>query len=322
MLETQRAPAPRVGKEYGKVAVVMGGTSAEREVSLLSGIAVLQALQQAGVNAIGIDADKTLLQKLQQEQVERVFIILHGRDGEDGKLQGALEWLGLPYTGSGVLASALAMDKVRTKLIWQQLDIATPDFVQLRPGSDLAAVLRQLGPCFVKPVNEGSSIGIGGADTVEQLEAAFRKAYSHDKEVLAESWIKGREYTVAILGDQVLPVVEMQTKNAFYDYEAKYLSDATRYICPAELSVRETQKLQDLALSAYRAIGCSGWGRVDAMRGSDGHFWLLEVNTAPGMTSHSLVPMAAKAAGNSFEQLALRILDSSFGRPALQGARP
>jgi D-alanine-D-alanine ligase len=317
MADIRRTPA-----DYGKVAVVMGGTSAEREVSLLSGTAVLQALQSSNLNVIGIDADKTLLQKLKQEQVERVFIILHGRDGEDGKLQGALEWFGLPYTGSGVLASALAMDKVRTKLIWQNLGLATPQFEQLRPGSDFAAVLKRLGPCFVKPVNEGSSIGIGGADTVEQLAAAFRKAYSYDTDVLAESWIKGREYSVAILGEEVLPPIELRTSNVFYDYEAKYLSDETQYICPAELTPQETKQLQDLVLAAYKAVGCSGWGRVDVMRGADGRFWLLEVNTAPGMTSHSLVPMAAKAAGYSFEQLVLRILDSSFGRPGLQGAQP
>jgi D-alanine-D-alanine ligase len=317
MADTQRAPV-----DYGKVAVVMGGTSAEREVSLLSGNAVLQALQNSKFNVIGIDADKTLLQKLKQEQVQRVFIILHGRDGEDGKLQGALEWLGLPYTGSGVLASALAMDKVRTKLIWQNLGIATPPFELLRPDSDFGAVLKRLGPCFVKPVNEGSSIGIGGADTVEQLEAAFRKAYSYDKEVLAETWIKGREYSVAILGDEVLPPIELRTKNVFYDYEAKYLSDETQYVCPAELTTQETKQLQDMVLAAYKAVGCTGWGRVDAMRGADGRFFLLEVNTAPGMTSHSLVPMAAKAAGYSFEQLVWRILDSSFGRAGLQEVRP
>jgi D-alanine-D-alanine ligase len=217
----------------------------------------------------------------------------------------------LPYTGSGVLASALAMDKVRTKLVWQRLGISTPDFVQLKPDSDFAAVLRQLGPCFVKPVNEGSSIGIGGADTAQQLEAAFRNAYKYDNEVLAESWIKGREYTVAILDDKALPVIEMRTKNAFYDYEAKYLRDDTQYVCPAELGEEATRQLQQLALSAYHAVGCRGWGRVDAMRGADGRFWLLEVNTAPGMTSHSLVPMAAKAAGLSFDQLVLHILHGS-----------
>ncbi|MGP1609895.1 MAG: D-alanine--D-alanine ligase, partial [Burkholderiales bacterium] len=248
MADTTRAPV-----DYGKVAVVMGGTSAEREVSLLSGTAVLQALQRSKLDVIGIDADRNLLQRLQQEQIDRVFIMLHGRDGEDGKLQGALDWLGMPYTGSGVLASALAMDKIRTKLVWQRLGISTPEFAPLRPGSDFGAVLKQLGACFVKPVNEGSSIGACGVETAAQMEAAFRKAYSYDNEVLAESWIKGPEYTVAILGDQVLPVVELETRNTFYDYEAKYLSDETRYHCPAPLSDKDTQILQDMALAAYKA---------------------------------------------------------------------
>lgn len=316
MAENLRKPA-----DYGRVAVVLGGSSAEREVSLLSGGAVLKALQDCGLDVIGIDADGSLLEKLRQERVDRVFIMLHGRDGEDGKLQGALEWLGLPYTGSGVLASALAMDKVRTKLLWQRRGIATPDFAELRPDSDFAAVIKQLGPCFVKPVNEGSSIGACGANTAGEMAAAFEKAYAYDHEVLAETWIKGREFSVTILGDEVLPVIELETKNSFYDYEAKYLSDETRYHCPAPLSAAETQQLQQMSLDAYRAVGCSGWGRVDAMRGPDGRFWLLEVNTAPGMTGHSLVPMAARAAGYSFEQLVLRILDSSFGRPGLQPAR-
>jgi D-alanine-D-alanine ligase len=315
MADTSRKPA-----DYGRVAVVFGGQSAEREVSLLSGAAVLNALQDCGLDVVGIDADCNLLQKLQQEGIERVFIILHGRDGEDGKFQGALEWLGLPYTGSGVLASALAMDKVRTKLIWQRRGIATPDFAELRPDSDFASVLERLGPAFVKPVNEGSSVGACGVSTVAEMEAAFRKAYEYDSEVLAETWIKGREFSVAILGDEVLPVIELETDNAFYDYEAKYLSDDTRYHCPAKLSADDTQQLQQMALAAYKAVGCTGWGRVDAMRGPDGRFWLLEVNTAPGMTSHSLVPMAARAAGYSFEQLVLRILDSSFGRAGLQGS--
>ena len=305
--------------KFGRVAVVMGGTSAEREVSLLSGAAVLQGLRNAGVDAIGIDADRSLLQKLRDERVERVFVILHGRDGEDGKLQGALEWMGLPYTGSGVLASALAMDKIRTKLVWQRLGISTPEFAQLQPDTDFAAVLRQLGPCFVKPVSEGSSIGIGGASTLDELQVAFRRAYAHDTDVLAESWIKGSEYSVAVLGDEVLPPIELRTRNAFYDYEAKYLSDDTQYICPAELDATTTRHLQDLVLKAYRAIGCHGWGRVDVMRDHNGRFWLLEVNTAPGMTSHSLVPMAAKAAGITFEQLVLRILQSSCRQEGAHG---
>jgi D-alanine-D-alanine ligase len=297
---------------YGKVAVVMGGRSAERDISLLSGTAVLAALRRSGVHVIGIDADTTLLQRLRDERVDRVFIMLHGRDGEDGKLQGALEWLGIPYTGSGVLASALAMDKIRSKLIWQRLDLATPDFVQLQQDMDFAAVLAQLGPCFVKPVSEGSSIGIGGAATVAELEAAWHTAHGYDSVVLAESWIRGSEYTVAILDDEPLPIVAMQTGNAFYDYEAKYLSDATCYQCPCDLDAAATAELQQLALAAYRTVGCSGWGRVDVMRDQAGRFWLLEVNTVPGMTSHSLVPMAAVAAGLGFDQLVLRILDSSL----------
>ncbi len=305
---------------YGRVAVVMGGRSAERDISLLSGTAVLNALQRSGVDVIGIDADSKLLQTLRDEKVQRVFIMLHGRDGEDGKLQGALEWLGLPYTGSGVLASALAMDKIRSKLIWQRLGLSTPDFVQLDEHANFAAVLAELGPCFVKPVSEGSSIGIGGATTLDELRYAWQKASVYDSVVLAERWVRGNEYTVAILDDEVLPVVEMQTSNAFYDYEAKYLSETTRYICPSELDARATVELQQLALAAYKAVGCSGWGRVDAMRDADGRFWLLEVNTAPGMTGHSLVPMAAAAAGLSFEQLVLRILDGSLQQPADSGA--
>lgn len=311
---------PDLRARYGKVAVVMGGRSAERDISLLSGTAVLNALQRSGVDVIGIDTDSKLLQTLREEKVQRVFIMLHGRDGEDGKLQGALEWLGLPYTGSGVLASALAMDKIRSKLIWQRLGLSTPDFVQLDADSNFAAVLAELGPCFVKPVSEGSSIGIGGATTLDELQYAWQKASVYDSVVLAERWVRGNEYTVAILAEEVLPVVEMQTGNVFYDYEAKYLSDATRYICPSELDARATIELQQLALAAYKAVGCTGWGRVDAMRDAEGRFWLLEVNTTPGMTSHSLVPMAATAAGLSFEQLVLRILDSSLQQRPDAGA--
>ncbi len=313
MTDAMRAP-----REYGKVAVVMGGRSAEREISLLSGNAVLTSLQRSGVNVIGIDADTNLLQELRAEKVDRVFIMLHGRDGEDGKLQGALEWLGIPYTGSGVLASALAMDKVRCKLVWQRLGINTPDFVRLTAESDFAAVLQQLGACFVKPVSEGSSIGIGGAETVAQLEAAWHRAKGYDTQVMAERWVKGGEYTVAILDGEVLPVIELQPANEFYDYEAKYLSDKTQYLCPCDLDTAAAKTLQEMALASYEAIGCSGWGRVDAMRDATGRFWLLEVNTAPGMTSHSLVPMAAQAAGINFDNLVLRILDSSLEQRGLQ----
>jgi D-alanine-D-alanine ligase len=303
---------------YGKVAVVMGGRSAEREISLLSGNAVLASLLRSGVDAIGLDADTNLLQELRAAKIDRVLIMLHGRDGEDGKLQGALEWLGMPYTGSGVLASALAMDKVRCKLVWQQLGISTPEFVELIADMDFNAVLQQLGSCFVKPVSEGSSIGIGGAETAAELQAAWSCANKYDAQVMAERWVKGREYTVAILDGLALPVIELQPANAFYDYEAKYLSDKTRYLCPCDLDAAATAELQQLALASYDAIGCRGWGRVDAMRDKDGRFWLLEVNTVPGMTSHSLVPMAALAAGISFDALVLRILDSSFEQRGLQ----
>ncbi|MDR2214078.1 MAG: D-alanine--D-alanine ligase [Pseudomonadales bacterium] len=297
---------------FGKVAVVMGGRSSEREVSLQSGAAVLQGLRNQGVNAIGIDAGADLLDVLRREQIERVFIALHGTDGEDGKLQGALEWMGLPYTGSGVLASALAMDKVRTKLVWQQLGISTPPFVKLTPELGPQAVLDQLGPCFIKPVNEGSSIGIGSANNAEQFRTIWNEASRFDQEVMAERWIEGREYTVAILGEQVLPIIELRSTHAFYDYAAKYLADDTRYLCPCDLDPEATHELQSLALRAYQAVGCRSWGRVDAMRDEQGRFWLLEVNTVPGMTSHSLVPMAAQAAGIDFDSLVLRILRSSL----------
>lgn len=306
-------------KSYGRVAVVMGGKSAEREISLISGRAVLESLQRSGVDAYGIDADDTLLQQLVTHKPARVFIMLHGRDGEDGKLQGALEWLGIPYTGSGVLASALAMDKILSKRVWLQLGLDTAEFVALQAESDFAGVLQQLGPCFVKPVCEGSSIGIGGAETEAQLRAAWKRANEYDTVVMAERWIRGREFTVAILDDEVLPVIELQSTNAFYDFEAKYVSNETRYLCPAPLGAAETVDIGRLAFNAYRALGCSGWGRVDVMRDDAGVFWLLEVNTAPGMTSHSLVPMAAKAAGLDFDALVLRILHTSCSREVSHG---
>lgn len=305
-------------KEYGRVAVVMGGKSAEREISLLSGNAVLEALLRKKVDAVGIDAGDDLLARLEEEKAERVFIILHGRDGEDGKLQGALDWMGLPYTGSGVLASALAMDKARCKLIWQRLGIRTPAFLALDEQTDWSLVLRQLGPCFVKPVNEGSSIGIGGAENVAELKEAWRKASQYDVSVMAETWIKGREFTISILENKVLPVIELVSANSFYDYEAKYFSDQTRYLCPCNLSAAETSMLQQMSLEAYRAVGCSGWGRVDAMQDEKGEFWLLEVNTTPGMTDHSLVPMAAKAAGIDFDTLVMRILHTSLERKGVK----
>lgn len=302
---------PWPAERYGRVAVVMGGRSAEREISLISGTAVLESLLRSKVDAVGIDAGSDLLERLRAERIERVMVMMHGRDGEDGKLQGALEWMGLPYTGSGVLGSALAMDKVRSKLVWQRFGISTPSFMELHPDMDFSGVLRELGPCFVKPVNEGSSIGIGGAETVAQLQEVFAKARTYDHAVMAESWIRGREFTVALLEDRVLPIVELKSGNAFYDYEAKYFSDETRYFCPCDLSESERDTLAQMALKAWRALGCSGWGRVDAMQDEIGQFWLLEANTAPGMTSHSLVPMAAQAAGMDFDTLVLHILHTS-----------
>jgi len=298
--------------QFGKVAVLMGGNSAEREISLLSGNAVFAALQRQGVNGVAIDMqDEAGFQQLQNGGFDRVLIMLHGRNGEDGKIQGALEFLGLSYTGSGVLASALAMDKVRTKLLWQRLGLDTPPFVQLGPESDWQQVINELGTAFVKPVKEGSSIGISKASNRAELEEAFHKANVYDDVVIAESFVDGPEFTVGILGDQVLPVVGMQAIGEFYDYNAKYLSDDTRYFCPCGLDAKTESQLAAMAKRAYDAVGCRGWGRVDAMCDSNGKFWLLEVNTVPGMTDHSLVPMAAKQAGIDFDELVLRILASS-----------
>ena len=299
--------------EYGKVAVLMGGDSAEREISLLSGRAVLASLQRSGVDATGIDiTGRALPQELKDKAFDRVMIMLHGRYGEDGKVQGELDALGIPYTGSGVSASALAMDKIGTKQVWLGHGLNTPAFTVLSENTDWQSVIDELGTVFVKPVNEGSSIGISPADTAEALQAAFDKARQFDDKVIAERFIDGPEYTIAILGDRVLPVVGMKAASAFYDYEAKYFSDATRYFCPSDLDAADEKALGDMAKRAYDAIGCTGWGRVDAMRDKKGEFWLLEVNTVPGMTDHSLVPMAAKAAGIDFDALVLEILDSSI----------
>ncbi|MEX2365034.1 MAG: D-alanine--D-alanine ligase [Pseudohongiellaceae bacterium] len=296
----------------GRVAVLMGGDSAEREISLLGGNAVLKGLQEAGVDAVGIDAGPDFLQQLTAHKADRVFIMLHGRKGEDGKVQAALELTGIPYTGSGVLACALAMDKIRCKKVWLADGLSTPAFVELDADSDWHEVIARLGTAFVKPVREGSSIGISRAATAQEMKQAYEKAKQFDSLVIAEQWIEGREFTVTILGDQVLPVIELQTGNEFYDFEAKYESHETRYLCPPEMSAEKTAELETMALCAYRTIGCSGWGRVDVMQDKNGKFWLLEVNTIPGMTEHSLVPMAARAHGLSFISLLTRILESSF----------
>jgi D-alanine-D-alanine ligase len=296
-------------KALGKVAVLMGGLSAEREVSLKSGNAVLTALKSQGVDAHGVDVGQDILAVLQAGHYDRVFNALHGRGGEDGTIQGALETLGLPYTGSGVMASALAMDKLRTKLVWLGLGLPTPMFRVLDDAMDLDKVSEELGlPLVVKPSHEGSSIGVTRVNTAAQLQQAYADAQKFDSEIIAETWITGAEYTAAILGEEPLPLIRLETPHEFYDYDAKYVSDTTGYHIPSGLDPVIEKEMQQLALRAFSAVGASGWGRVDFMCDEDGKPWLIEVNTIPGLTDHSLVPMAAKAAGISFEQLMLRIL--------------
>ncbi|MEH2921692.1 D-alanine--D-alanine ligase [Samsonia erythrinae] len=300
-----------------KIAVLLGGTSAEREVSLLSGQAVLAGLKEAGINAHAVDPRDFPVTKLKEEGYTRVFIALHGRGGEDGTLQGVLEYLGLPYTGSGVMASALTMDKLRTKQIWQAMGLPVSPYVALdrreysqTPESALLEKFAPLGlPLIVKPSREGSSVGMSKVNTIAELPAALEEAFRHDDDVLVEKCLSGPEYTVAILGDEVLPSIRIQPAGTFYDYEAKYLSDDTQYFCPSGLPDDREQALAVLAMAAYRALDCRGWGRVDFMMDSDGVFYLLEVNTSPGMTSHSLVPMAARQRGLTFSQLVAKILE-------------
>ena len=299
--------------KFGRVGLLYGGTSSEREVSLMSGAAVHQALQNLGVDVVLIDAQNDLLQTLPSHNLDRVFIALHGPGGEDGTLQGALEYLGLPYTGSGVLASALAMDKLRCKQMWQGIGLATADFAVLDSQSDWTGIMQCLGgKAMVKPASEGSSIGMSRAETPEQLQLAWKQAAEFDMTVIAEPLLEGAEYTVAILGDQALPSIRIHTDEVFYDYQAKYFSDATQYQCPSDLSPERETEIRQLSMDAFNTVGCHGWGRVDLMVDSNNKFQLLEVNTSPGMTSHSLVPMAAKVAGLDFDQLVLAILEESL----------
>ncbi|PHI29622.1 D-alanine--D-alanine ligase [Budvicia aquatica] len=296
-----------------KVAVLLGGTSAEREVSLKSGAAVLAGLREAGVDAHPIDPKSYAVTQLKADGYNKVFIALHGRGGEDGTLQGVLEFLNLPYTGSGVMASALTMDKLRTKLLWQGSNLAVSPYIALNCDQlaqfNADDVIQRLGlPLIVKPSNEGSSVGMSKVNAAEELLPALQEAFKHDTCVLVEKWLSGPEFTVAILGDEVLPSIRIQPAGVFYDYQAKYLSDETEYFCPSGLSDEQEAQIRALALSAYQAVGCQGWGRVDVMMDSDGQFYLLEVNTAPGMTTHSLVPMAARQSGLSFSQLVVKIL--------------
>jgi D-alanine-D-alanine ligase len=296
--------------DFGKVAVLMGGHSAERAVSLKSGEGVLAALKRKGVNAHAFDPKERGLAALIEERFDRVFIALHGRYGEDGTVQGALELIGVPYTGSGVLGSALAMDKWRTKLVWQGSGIPTPHCELLTRASDMHAVATRLGlPLMVKPANEGSSIGMTKVKSARGLPEAYALAANYDPVVIAEAFVDGVELTAGVLGDTPLPLIELETPREFYDYEAKYSAGDTRYIIPSGLPPDAERIIQEEALRAFRILNCNGWGRVDLMLDRTGKPYFLEVNTSPGMTDHSLVPMAARHVGLSFEDLCLRILE-------------
>ena len=293
--------------DFGKVAVLFGGTSAEREVSLNSGSRVLAALLRRGVDAHAFDPAERCLDEL--KGFDRVFIALHGRYGEDGTIQGALELMHIPYTGSGVMASAVGMDKWRTKLLWSAVGLAIPKFVLLTENSDFAAIEKQLGlPLFVKPACEGSSIGVTKVRKAGELHSAYLEAVKHDPLVIAEKGVLGGEYTASILGDEALPIIKIEPATDFYDYEAKYFRDDTAYRCPCGLSEAREMEIRAQALEAFRVLGCRGWGRVDFLMDEAGNAYMLEVNTSPGMTDHSLVLMAARVAGISYEALVMRVL--------------
>ena len=303
--------------KFGKVAVLLGGKSAEREVSLDSGKAVLEALLRSGVNAEGFDPQERSVTEL--VNYDRAFIVLHGRGGEDGQIQGTLEWMNIPYTGTGVQGSAIGMDKVKTKQIWQGSDLPTAPYRIIGKDADFNEVIENLGlPLIIKPVHEGSSVGMSKVEKVEDLAAALEKATQHDAIVMAEKWITGREFTISFLNGQPLPVIRLQPPAdvAFYDYEAKYNRNDVEYGIPCGLSETEEKRLQELCTRAFQAVGASGWGRIDAMQDEQGKFWLLEVNTVPGMTSHSLVPKAANAVGYSFDELCVAILEQTLAGKA------
>lgn len=295
--------------QFGKVAVLLGGNSAERAVSLNSGNAVYTALKAQGVDAVKIDSKDNLIGQLNEHKADVAFIALHGVGGEDGTVQGLLEFYGLAYTGSGVKASAICMDKWRTKLIWQGLNLPTPKFILAETVNQLTTFSQETGfPLMVKPALEGSSIGISKVKAQSELTGAFDAAFNTGSPVLAEQFITGKEFTVAILNGKSLPAIQLKPANEFYDYDAKYIQDDTEYLLPCGLSAEKELELQLLALRAYESLDCKGWGRVDVMQDESERFWLIEVNTVPGMTDHSLVPMAAKAAGIDFNQLVIEIL--------------
>jgi D-alanine-D-alanine ligase len=311
--DARKASSP---KDFGKTAVLLGGDSSEREISLLSGQAVLNALKRRGVDAHGFDPQQKPLERLLSEGFERAFIALHGPGGEDGAMQGALEWLGLPYTGSGVLASALTMDKLKTKRVVIGAGFSAPDYAVLSSAADLAGALQRIGlPMMVKPASQGSSVGITKVKSAAELPQAFAEAHAIDPIVFAETFVSGDEYTVGVLMDQALPSIRIQPATEFYDYQAKYFRNDTQYHCPSGLSAQAEAELEAAALGAFKTTDCFGWGRVDFMRDPvSGKFYFIEINTTPGMTDHSLVPMAARQAGISFEDLVWRVLESSFAR--------
>jgi D-alanine-D-alanine ligase len=316
-VSNQRVPAQRVTdpNAFGRVAVLMGGTSAEREVSLDSGRNVLEALRARGIDVQAVDGIPALVDALLAKKFDRVFNILHGNKGggEDGVLQGLLEALGVPFTGSGVLGSALAMDKIRTKQVWLSLGLSTPRYVRLAKGANVHEAARELGlPVIVKPSSEGSSVGVSRVFNETDLDAAVELAAVYPGELLMEQLIVGGEYTVGILGDVALPSIRIVPAGEYYDYHAKYLAEDTQYLCPGLDDAAAERDMQALALAAFRAAGCTGWGRVDVMRDKAGNNYLLEVNTAPGMTSHSLVPKAARQIGIEFEDLCWRVLETSL----------
>ena len=298
--------------DFKNVAVFMGGWSAEREVSLKSGQAVFDALCKLGLNVTAIDVDRDICQQLQEKKISHVFNMLHGRGGEDGVIQGLLEAMKIPYTGSGVLGSALAMDKLRCKQLWRGIGLPTPDFMELQNEVDCALAIENLGlPLMIKPVLEGSSIGISKVNFKDEMIPAWKKAQQCGGVIIAEKFIYGKEYTAAILGERVLPMIRLQTDNEFYDYQAKYISNDTQYICPCGLTEKVEAELSKLMLKSFEAVMAEGWGRVDFMLDEEQQPWLIEVNTVPGMTNHSLVPMAAKHAGITFEKLVLEILQGA-----------
>lgn len=302
-----------IAADFGRVAVLMGGTSSEREVSLVSGAAVLEGLLKRGVNAVAVDGIPALVEALVAKRFDRVFNILHGNKGggEDGVLQGLLEAFGIPYTGSGVLGSALAMDKIRTKQVWLSLGLPTPRYVRLNPGDDVTVAARSLGlPVIIKPSCEGSSVGVSRVFKEEDLQQAVALAARYPGEMLMEQLIQGSEFSVPVLGEQVLPSIRIVPAGEYYDYHAKYVADDTTYICPGLQGAAE-EEMRDLVLKAFQAVGCSGWGRIDVMRDNRGQNYLLEVNTAPGMTSHSLVPKSAREVGIEFDELVWRILEDT-----------